>query len=94
VPEMVSFEMIENLIQNEAAQKLESLLLSVDTSVAHWPKVIIPASAAFYCKQGQAVQIAHAPTSGWVSLYASDDTFLGIGEIMHDGRIAPRRLVQ
>jgi tRNA pseudouridine55 synthase len=39
--------------------------------------------------------VAHAPTEGWVQIFESgeEDRFLGVGEILTDGRIAPRRLV-
>jgi tRNA pseudouridine55 synthase len=46
--------------------------------------------------QGQPVQVAKAPTEGWVQLLEiaeEDDVFLGVGEVLVDGRIAPRRLV-
>ncbi len=51
----------------------------------------------FIYRQGQPVQIPHAPTQGWVRLSegSSQETsqFLGVGEVLDDGRIAPRRLV-
>jgi tRNA pseudouridine55 synthase len=53
---------------------------------------------AAYFQQGQAVQISRAPTSGWVRIFSEatdkqDATFLGVGEILEDGRVTPRRLV-
>jgi len=36
---------------------------------------------------------AKAPTSGWVRLFANDENFIGVGQIMDDGRVAPKRLV-
>jgi tRNA pseudouridine55 synthase len=54
-------------------------------------------NTAYYLKQGQPVIVAHAPSSGWVRLaeVLDDDSsrFLGVGEILDDGRVAPRRLV-
>jgi tRNA pseudouridine55 synthase len=46
--------------------------------------------------QGQPVQVSRAPTEGWVQLLEiaeEEDIFLGVGEVLADGRIAPRRLV-
>ena len=42
--------------------------------------------------------VPHAPAEGWVQLResganANDEWFLGMGEIIEDGRIAPRRLI-
>jgi tRNA pseudouridine55 synthase len=50
--------------------------------------------AAFYLRQGQPVLVPKAPTSGWVRLYEGESTFLGMGEILDDGRVAPRRLMK
>ncbi|MDH5767298.1 MAG: tRNA pseudouridine(55) synthase TruB, partial [Gammaproteobacteria bacterium] len=52
----------------------------------------LDADSAFYVKQGQPVQVARAPTEGWVRIY-SNDGFLGLGEIQDDGRVAPRRMM-
>jgi tRNA pseudouridine55 synthase len=48
---------------------------------------------AHYLRQGQAVQVPQAPSSGWVKIFADDHQFLGIGQIMSDGRVAPKRLI-
>jgi tRNA pseudouridine55 synthase len=40
------------------------------------------------------VLVPRAPTSGWVRLYEGDHTFLGMGEILDDGRVAPRRMMK
>ena len=54
-------------------------------------------NTAYYLKQGQPVIVPQAPTSGWVRLaeMLEDETsrFIGVGEILDDGRVAPRRLV-
>jgi tRNA pseudouridine55 synthase len=70
---------------------LDELLLPVDSAVAHWPRIALVGDSAFYLRQGQPVLVPKAPTEGWVRLYA-DDEFLGVGEILDDGRVAPRRL--
>jgi tRNA pseudouridine55 synthase len=56
--------------------------------------VQLTADAAFYLKQGQPVLVPQAPTSGWVRLYANQSDFLGVGQILEDGRVAPKRLLQ
>jgi len=65
--------------------------------VGQWPEVTLTDASAFYVRQGQAVQVAHAPTTGWVRLCERSSSgineFLGVGEVLDDGRIAPRRLV-
>lgn len=33
------------------------------------------------------------PSSGWVRIVDGAGSFIGVGEILDDGRLAPRRLV-
>ncbi|MCY4473383.1 MAG: tRNA pseudouridine(55) synthase TruB [Kistimonas sp.] len=76
---------------------LDQKLLAQDSAVSHWPGVTLGDAGSFYLTQGQAVQVAHAPASGFVRLYRADQqkgsSFLGIGEIQQDGLVAPRRLI-
>lgn len=72
---------------------LDDVLLPLDSAVAQWPAVRVWGDAAFYLRQGQPVLVPHAPTQGWVRLYEGEQTFLGIGEILDDGRVGPRRLL-
>ncbi len=92
---MITMDQLQHTVENNDAQ-LEALILPVDTAVSHWPIVQLSESAAFYIRNGQAVRVAEAATgNGWVRLVVNEtQQFLGIGEILDDGRIAPRRLVQ
>jgi len=68
----------------------------VASTVGQWPEVALTGAPAFYLKQGQPVLVPHAPTTGWVRLVEGTDTegtFIGVGEILDDGRVAPRRLI-
>jgi tRNA pseudouridine55 synthase len=73
---------------------MDSWLLPLESALAEWPEVKLTADAAFYLKQGQPVLVPNAPTRGWVRLYANQNEFLGVGEILDDGRVAPKRLLQ
>ena len=53
--------------------------------------MVLPGATADYVLQGQAVIVRHLPSSGLVRLY-KEATFIGIGEILDDGRVAPKRL--
>jgi len=77
----------------EGFDALDEYLLPIDSAIAHWPDVHLDPDAAFYMKQGQPIQVAHAPTEGWVRIYDKSQ-FLGVGEIQDDGRVAPRRMIQ
>lgn len=72
---------------------LDEVLLPVDTAVADWPRVTFDADSAYYVRQGQAVQVPGAPTEGLVALYGPQGRFLGVGQILDDGRVGPKRLI-
>ena len=95
VDETVSMEQLEALAENKG--QLDARLHGVSSAVQNWPQVKLTEVTASYIRQGQPVQIANAPTTGWVSIYSESDDpdqgFIGVGEVMDDGRIAPRRLI-
>ncbi|AIT62892.1 tRNA pseudouridine(55) synthase TruB [Coxiella burnetii] len=73
---------------------LDRYLLPLETMVSHFPAIKLSSSTAFYLQQGQAAMVPNAPTHGFVRLRDQNDQFIGIGEILSDARIAPRRLIQ
>lgn len=94
-PYGVTFPMhsLEQLQQPPAAAaSLDAKLLSPDSAVAHWPEIRLGTDAAWYFTRGQAVTAAAAPERGWVRVYAPEQ-FLGLGEVLADGRVTPRRLL-
>ena len=95
VDEAVSMKQLEALAEDKA--QLDAKLQPVSSAVQDWPQVELTDITASYIRQGQPVQIANAPTAGWVSIFSEsddpNDEFIGVGEVTDDGRIAPRRLV-
>ena len=92
--ETVTLAQVEAL--SEDRDQLDELLLPVSAAVKDWPGIELTEITASYLKQGQPVQVANAPTEGWVRIFSGSDDgdeFVGVGEILEDGRIAPRRLV-
>jgi tRNA pseudouridine55 synthase len=90
--QMVSLRRLEQLA-DEGLDALDEVLVPMEAALAEWPEVRLPENAAFYLEKGQPVLVPKSPTQGWVRLYASGDRFIGAGEVLDDGRIAPRRLV-
>jgi len=90
--DMVSLEALETLAE-QGTEALDRLLLPLESGLTQWPGVCLTGDAAYYLLQGQPVVVPHAPTAGWVRLYKGGDRFLGMGEILDDGRVAPRRLL-
>ncbi len=76
---------------------LDVLLQPAWEAVKNLPKVELNDLAASYLKQGQPVFVPNVSAEGKVVLFNQDadvaEQFVGVGEVMDDGRIAPRRLV-
>lgn len=89
-----TFEEIAALLESGGHQAVDTLLKPVGSSVMHWPELVLTESTAFYLKTGQAVRVPEAPGEGWVRLAGPDNEFIGVGEILDDGRVAPRRLIK
>lgn len=88
--QMVSLEKLQTLSQAECDQKL----LSLDSLLNEWPVLKISQAAAYYLYRGQAVLLPNLPKQGLLRLLLQESgRFIGVGEILEDGRIAPRRLV-
>lgn len=91
--QMVSLTSLEAMA-GEGLDKLDQQLLPMDSVLVDLPEIDLVESLAFYMDQGQAVVVPHAPTEGLVRLYDQQHRFKGVGEVLDDGRIAPRRLVR
>ena len=75
------------------ARALDALLQPADTALEQFPLLKLPQSSGFYLQQGQPVLVPNAPCDGMVRVALETGEFLGLGEILNDGRVAPRRLV-
>ena len=71
---------------------VDGALLAADSALPTWPSVSLSDDAAFYVAHGQAVLVPRAPTSGMLRIYDAEHRFMGVGEVLDDGRVAPRRL--
>ena len=93
--ESVSVNQLERVKDN--LDELDNFLLPVSAAVKEWPVVELTELTASYLRQGQPVQVSNAPTNGLVGIFTEsakkDGAFIGVGEILGDGRVAPRRLL-
>ncbi len=90
IDKAVSLDQLEALASPaERAQ----LLQPVDSVLHTVPDVHLTSLAAHYLKQGQSVSARHGLAPGWVRLYEGDSRFLGMGQVLDDGQVAPRRLL-
>jgi tRNA pseudouridine55 synthase len=89
---MIDLAGLEALAES-GKEALDALLLPVDSAIKDWPEVHLNSDSAFYLGQGQPVIVPKAPTEGRVRIYDHTDRFLGVGEILDDGRVAPKRMI-
>lgn len=92
--QMVSLAYLEREYENQNKDSLDSHLLPIESMVAHFPVLKLSKATVFYLQQGQPVMVPHAPTQGFVRLRTQANQFIGIGEVLTDARIAPRRLIK
>ena len=91
---MLTLEQLEALA-SESLSRIDELLLGVDSSVVDWPKLTLTESSAFALANGQAIRVGQRPAEeGLIALYDARQQFIGVGEILDDGRIAPKRLIK
>lgn len=92
--DLISFATLEAAVEDGS---LDPFLQPISSAVQGWPEVRLTDNTAYYLRRGQPVIVPHAPTSGWVRLAEVRDDqstrFIGVGEILDDGRVAPRRLI-
>jgi tRNA pseudouridine55 synthase len=90
----VTLEELERLADKEAGPAAaDELLLPLESALGHCPPVRLSEDAAFYLRQGQAVLVPQAPTEGLVRLYDPSRKFIGVGYILEDGKVQPKRLL-
>ncbi len=89
----VTMATLEALKANDRIADLDALLLPADSAVDNLPLVSLSESGGFYIRQGQPVLVPNAPCDGMVRVALETGEFLGVGEILDDGRVAPRRLI-
>src|SRR3990167_391421 len=70
-----------------------SYLLPITAMLSHLPMFALTESMAFYFRRGQAIQIPFAPMKGLVALQLASGKFIGVGEMVEDGKVAPRRII-
>ena len=94
--QMVSMETIEDLskLDDEGDAALDQLLVPVDSALEHLTEVNLTEEMACLLCLGQAVSVPQTPTEGLVRIYDHKHAFIGIGTILDDGRVVPKRLLK
>lgn len=93
----ITLEQLEVLREGKRAEDLDFLLHPLDAAVGDRLAVELSESAAWYFRRGQPVMTPavyqKAIEGDIVRIFRADGDFLGVGEVLDDGRVTPRRLV-
>jgi tRNA pseudouridine55 synthase len=93
IDSVVTLDQLEEMRGREAFEELDNLLQPIAEAMRDLPALVLNDTTAHYFKQGQPVIVPKAPTNGLVAISQADGQFLGVAEILDDGRVAPKRLV-
>ncbi len=93
IEDCIDIESLGALKGENESEAMDELLLPCEDAVNHLPLVEVVDTAGYYIQLGQAVLVPKAPTEGLVRIRTEAGEFLGIGEILDDGRVTPRRLI-
>jgi tRNA pseudouridine55 synthase len=93
IEDSVTLGTLEALMGSGELPAIDALLLPADAALGALPLVSLSESGGFYIRQGQPVMVPNAPRGGIVRVALHSGEFLGVGEMLDDGRVAPRRLI-
>ncbi len=95
--ESITLAQLEALREGKRAEDLDFLLKPLDAAVSDALSVELSESMAWYFRQGQAVMspevYRQSEEGDIVRIFHTDGDFMGVGEVLDDGRVKPRRLV-
>jgi tRNA pseudouridine55 synthase len=93
----ISLKELEKLKEQGSVEELDQLLKPVDTPVSNYPAVEFDQIMAGYFQLGQEISANKAFHQGQegdiVRVFREGGTFLGIGTVTEDGKVAPKRLI-
>ena len=90
VMDAFTIDQLDVMTQNER----DKVLMPMDELVSYLPSVEVNEAMSLMFCQGNPLFVPQAPSQGWVRLYGRSAGFLGLGEVLDDGRIGPRRMFQ
>ena len=81
------------MVQSYDEAHLKKSVLPITSCLLHLPNFIVNDNLLFYLQRGQPVRINGVPLEGFVRLTSLSGNLIGVGEILEDGRVGPRRLI-
>lgn len=90
--ELVDEAALEQAAAAGGREGLDALLKPADSALAGLPRLDLDADGAAALRQGRRLRADPAWPGGWVRLYGAGGDFLGVGEVLDERELAPRRL--
>ncbi|MGH8475124.1 MAG: tRNA pseudouridine(55) synthase TruB [Methylococcales bacterium] len=84
-----SFDRLQALTSE---QRNEQCLLPVDAAVSNWPRLELSRESVRNASQGRVIEASDPLPEGWVRMYTLDSQFFGIGQVLPNRRVAPRKV--
>ena len=88
---LITMAELESAAEDEEGA-LDALLRPIDEAICDWPEATLNAEQVFYLLRGNPVQAQIPDVPGLIRIYDENRRFLGLGEDLGGGRLAPRRL--
>lgn len=92
--QMVILDKLQELMDEKNFVELDKYLLPIESMLEGIPEVLLNLDMVHYICSGQPLLIPRAPANGLVRLKSKEGKFLGVGEILPDGKVAPKRLIR
>lgn len=93
VNQSYSIESLEKVSVAEGLEGLDKRLLKIDSALTELPSVLIPEHQYRRLINGQQVLQSDVNRSGLLRLYNPNGIFFAVGELLSDGRLVTRRLI-
>lgn len=92
IEELWTLEQLNSLVET-GLEAIDQVLQPIEKALEPFPGINLSKDATYYLQKGQAVFVPQLKQRGLVRLYAFEGEFLGIGCVLDDGRVAPKRLM-
>jgi tRNA pseudouridine55 synthase len=71
---------------------LDELLQPTENALPEWPQIHVSEQSSIALRHGQSISCDSSYESANVRLFDHNKSFMGLGEMTEDGRIAPKRI--
>jgi tRNA pseudouridine55 synthase len=92
VRDAISIERLELLLESGSNQ-LDVLLLPLNCALTQFPELTLDAAACVDIRHGKPVALAPGDGAGLYRLQSAEGLFIGLGEIVRDGELIAKRLI-